>query len=196
MDVCRVLAAHGSLIRPQVKENDGFRIRRMPISPPYMGDAYCIRDVDANLWPKSCRIQFQPSDALHLFVCAFHDFKKGQGQSSRHADKSPWCSARDKLCLRDDLPIRHRTAWDRGIGILGKHKDNGQDKSDIFQHEGFRSLRKLHSTCFSLPNNCVCLGPIASRFWISDSRFIGLPYLLWLRRSVESSGRFALPLSD
>ena len=48
------------------------------VSPPYVGNAYCIRDIDANLWPKGCRVEFQPGDALDLFVRAFHHFEKGR----------------------------------------------------------------------------------------------------------------------
>ena len=107
----------------------------MLIPPPYVGNGYCTRNVDANLCPKGCRVKLQSSDDLNLFVRAFHHFEKGRINRRSMLVNFQVCTARDKLRLRYNLRIRNRTTWNRSIGIRGKPKDDDQDKCDVFQHD-------------------------------------------------------------
>ena len=96
----------------------------MLVSPPYVRDAYCIRHIDANLWPEGRRVQFQSSDTLDFFVRAFHHFKKGRINRRSMLVDLYIGTARDQLRLRHDLRIWNRTAWNGGMCVNEKHKDD------------------------------------------------------------------------
>ena len=80
-----------------------------------------------------CR--FQVDDELELYR-PFHREIGGLGTLQNLVYVGSGAPVQDDLPLRDDLLIRYRTAWNRGICVGVEHEENsGQDKSDVFLHE-------------------------------------------------------------